>query len=183
MVDVFWVLFLLYFPPAFAVPSVLIRIVSQAGNSIGPEGAKAVADAMRAGAEDTTLHVRVPGKPVELIGLDCVTRGLPPEWPVVYNTPACVLLRLTPECAKDIDSFLFMHASAHVQFIFITTLLLYLLCLCISAPLSTFRHRFHVAAHHNNPSPRPMMPTFLREPAGIRREHHLSRGKPRIKLK
>jgi hypothetical protein len=28
-----------------------------------------------------------------------------------------------------------------------------------------------------------MMPTFLREPAGIRREHHQCRGKPRIKLK
>jgi hypothetical protein len=28
-----------------------------------------------------------------------------------------------------------------------------------------------------------MMPTILREPAGIRRQHQLSRGKPRVKFK
>ena len=149
-------------------------------NQIGDAGACSIGEGLKWGAEDTTLHVRVPGKPVELIGLDCATRGLPPEWPVLYNTSACVLTRLTADCAKDVDSILVTHSSAHVQFIFITTLLLPLLYLCIRA--SIIRHRFHVAAHHNS-SPRPMMPSFLREPAGIRRELHQRRGKPRIKLK
>ena len=57
LVRFFPVLFLLYFPPAFAVPSVLIRIVSQGGNSIGPEGAKAVADAMRANSSVQWLNL------------------------------------------------------------------------------------------------------------------------------
>ena len=44
-------------------------------NYVGAAGAAALAGALEKGAEDTTLHVRVPGKPVELIGLDCVTSG------------------------------------------------------------------------------------------------------------
>ena len=59
------------FVSVFAVSSLLSRIVSQYGNNIGVAGARAIADALVAGAEDTTLHVRVPGKPIELIGLDC----------------------------------------------------------------------------------------------------------------
>ena len=50
--------------------------VSQTSNKIGDDGARAVADAMRVGAADTTLHARVPGKPTELVGLVCVTREL-----------------------------------------------------------------------------------------------------------
>ena len=57
MGDVFSVLFLLYFPPAFAVPSVLIRMVSQNNNDIGDEGAKAVADAMRANSSVQKLYL------------------------------------------------------------------------------------------------------------------------------
>ena len=51
----------------------MITCVLQNGNRIGDEGAKAIAQALKGGAKDTTLHVRVPGKPVETIGLDCVT--------------------------------------------------------------------------------------------------------------
>ena len=80
----------------------------QWNNGLGDEGAKAIAAALQQGAEDTTLHVRVPGKPVESTGLDCVIRGgLPPEWPILCNTPACVLTRWwhlpSAEGAKDKD--------------------------------------------------------------------------------
>jgi hypothetical protein len=45
-------------------------------NEVGAAGAAALAGALEKGAKDTTLHARVPGKPVELIGLDCVTSGM-----------------------------------------------------------------------------------------------------------
>ena len=152
------------FPPS----PPLIRIISQ-------------------GAADTTLHVRVPGKPVESTGLECVIRGgLPPEWPISCNTPACVLIcqfNILAECAKDINSLLLMHESAHVQFIFIITFIFPLLCILISNFPSSIRQSSSVTASTTNFKSRPKMPTLLREPAGIRRELHLRRGKPRIKLK
>ena len=141
----------------------------------------------RAPSLDTTLHVRVPGKPVESTGLDCVIRGgLPPEWPISCNTPACVLIcqfNILAECAKDINSLLLMHESAHVQFIFIITFIFPLLCILISNFPSSIRQSSSVTASTTNFKSRPKMPTLLREPAGIRRELHLRRGKPRIKLK
>ena len=42
-------------------------------NQIGDDGAGGLGEGLKVGAKDTTLHVRVPGKPVETIGLDCVT--------------------------------------------------------------------------------------------------------------
>ena len=45
-------------------------------NGIGDAGATVLGEALKVGAKDTTLHARVPGKPVELIGLDCVTSGM-----------------------------------------------------------------------------------------------------------
>jgi hypothetical protein len=152
---------------------------------VGDAGCAALAGALEKGAADTTLHVRVPGKPDESSGLDCVTPvGLPPECPILCNTPACVLHRRpnTPaECAVDVNSFLFMHESAHVQFIFIITSTLLLHLLQIFPQIS--RPKFHVKAHHKSLKSRPMMPTFLRKPAGIRRHSQQRRGKPRIKLK
>jgi hypothetical protein len=148
---------------------------------VGAAGALALAGALEKGAADTTLHVRVPGKPDESSGLDCVTRSN--ERPILCNTSACVPhRRLTPaECALDVDSFLSMHESAHVQFILIiiSTFLLHFLQIF----LQSLRPPFHVKAHHKSLKSRPMMPIFLRKPAGIRRQSQQRRGKPRIKLK
>ncbi len=179
------------FACAFSSACVRPTSVLQWGNQVGVEGAKAIASALQQGAEDTTLHVRVPGKPVESTGLDCVVRGgLPPECPISCNTPACVLTRQPKncaECAKDISSFLFMHESAHVQFIFIIIITFLLSCILVRKPnrftvrqLSTVSARSHTSL---TSPPIPMMPTILREPAGIRRQHQQSRGKPRIKFK
>jgi hypothetical protein len=55
------------FPPS----PPLIRIILQGGDNIGDNGARAIADAMRTGADVTTLLARVPGKPNDLFGLDC----------------------------------------------------------------------------------------------------------------
>ena len=65
-------LFQYYFSFAEYPPSPpLIRIISQNDNNIGDDGVRAIADAIRTGADVTTLLARVPGKPIELIGLDC----------------------------------------------------------------------------------------------------------------
>ena len=43
----------------------------QGYNRIGDEGCKALGEALKVGADVTTLLARVPGKPNELFGLDC----------------------------------------------------------------------------------------------------------------
>ena len=69
---------------------------------------------MREGTEVTTLLVGVPGKPDELSGLICDTRGgLPPECTLQCNTSVCTLpvCSNAAECAKDVNRLLFMRLS------------------------------------------------------------------------
>ena len=61
-------------------------------NGVGNAGAAALAAALEKGADVTTLHARVPGKPVELTGLDCgkqsinaYTKPLPVTSPLVAS--------------------------------------------------------------------------------------------------
>ena len=61
---------------------------SQYRNNIGDAGASSLGEGLKWGAKDTTLHVRVPGKPVETIGLDCVT--------TVVFVPLCSQLYIIP---------------------------------------------------------------------------------------
>ena len=94
--------------------SAALTRVLQGGNQIGDAGAAGLGEGLKVGTEVTTLLVGVPGKPDELSGLICDTRGgLPPECTLQCNTSVCTLpvCSNAAECAKDVNRLLFMRLS------------------------------------------------------------------------